>query len=69
VHFNATSQILVTWAKQALTWNILCGIGVRFNSICDEMLGGVARGCRNSAEGVAAKNIFQFPKLAANGSA
>jgi hypothetical protein len=23
-------------------WNILCGIGVRFNFICDEMLGGVS---------------------------
>ena len=29
-------------AKQALPWNILFGIDVRFNFICDEMIGGVS---------------------------
>jgi len=35
------SQIFLK-AKQALPWNILCGIGIRFNFICDEMFGRVS---------------------------
>jgi hypothetical protein len=36
------SQIFLNWAKQALPWNILCSIGIPFNFICHEMLGGVS---------------------------
>jgi hypothetical protein len=39
VHSKAIFQILLQEAWQALPWNILCGVGIGFNFICDEMLG------------------------------
>jgi hypothetical protein len=33
MHFEGDSQIL-NQAKQASPWNILCAIGIRFNSDC-----------------------------------
>ncbi len=36
MHSKATSLVLLNQAKQALQYDILCGIGFRFNTICDE---------------------------------
>jgi hypothetical protein len=40
-HHPKDASDFVNEPKQALRWNMLCGIGVRFNSIYDAMLGGL----------------------------